>query len=85
MSRCCIEAEKMINYWDVYHLIKKYTSKMDTAEAVACAAVGTALELDIDLIIVMTETGKIARYISKYRPRQVILACSISMSVIRQL
>jgi pyruvate kinase len=69
MSRCCIEAEKMINYWDTYHLIKNHTKHMDTAEAVASAAVGTALELDIDLIIVMTETGKIARYISKYRPR----------------
>ena len=33
----------------------------------------------------MTETGKIARHIAKYRPRQKVLACSMSLSVIRQL
>lgn len=33
-------------------------------------------ENDIDIIICITENGKIARYLSKQRTRQPILACS---------
>lgn len=33
----------------------------------------------------MTENGKIARYLSKQRPKQPILACSTSGQIVRQL
>ena len=45
----------------------------------------TVLDLNIDLIIVLTDTGKIARHVAKYRPPVTILACSISLPVVRQL
>jgi pyruvate kinase len=35
-----------------------------------------ALENNVDLFIVLTSTGKIARYLAKQRPEQNILACS---------
>ncbi len=33
----------------------------------------------------LTDTGKIARLVAKYRPQVPILACSISMPIVRQL
>jgi len=41
---------------------------ISTAESTAASACSAALNLDIDLIIVLTETGRIARYVAKYRP-----------------
>ena len=58
---------------------------VSTAEALAASAVSTTLDLDIDLIIVLTDTGHMARLVSKYRPCVPILACSVSLAVIRQL
>ena len=58
---------------------------VSTSEALAASAVSTVLDLNIDLIIVLTDTGALARLVSKYRPSVPILACSVSASVIRQL
>lgn len=86
MARICVEAEKTIDYRRLYGDLRKYTpSPVPTAEAVASAAVGCVNDLDIDLIIVLTDSGKQARLVAKYRPRVPILACSVSNPVIRQL
>ena len=61
MSKICVEAEKMIDYKRIYNDLKLYSpGPLPTAEAVASAAVSTVLDLNIDLIIVLTDTGKIA-------------------------
>jgi pyruvate kinase len=84
MAKICVEAEKMLDYRRLYNDMKLYsTGSLPTAEAVSSAAVATVLDLNIDLIIVLTDTGKIARYVAKYRPNVPILACSISMPVVR--
>jgi pyruvate kinase len=41
--------------------------------------------LNIDLIIVLTDTGWIARYVAKYKPKIPILACSISLPIVKQM
>ena len=87
MSKICVEAEKTINYKRVFNDIKMYTpTPVGTAEAVAaavCAAV--ADQKDITLIVVLTESGKLAKLVSKYRPEVNILACSINASAVRQM
>mmetsp|Transcript_30847 Transcript_30847/g.22931 ORF Transcript_30847/g.22931 Transcript_30847/m.22931 type:complete len:149 (+) Transcript_30847:926-1372(+) len=86
MSKICVEAEKMLDYKRVFSDLKMSTLvPVPTAEAVAAAACQTVLDLNIDLVIVLTDTGKIARYVAKYKPPVPILACSISMPVVRQL
>jgi len=86
MAKICVEAEKMLDYKRIYSDLKMYTPvPLCTAEAVSSAAVSTILDLNIDLVIVLTDTGKVARYVAKYRPPVPILACSISMNVVRQL
>jgi pyruvate kinase len=56
-----------------------------TAETVASTAVNTVLDLPVDLIVIVTETGRFARLIAKYRPPVAILALSKSSEVIRSL
>lgn len=86
MAKICVEAEKMIDYRRQYNDIRLFSpGPLPTAEAISSAAVATVLDLNIDLIIVLTDTGKIARYVAKYRPPVPILACSISLPVVKQL
>merc|ERR1712241_1538792 len=86
MSKCAAEAERCTDYKRAFNDIKMFTpAPVSTAEALAASAVNTALDLDIDLIIVLTDTGHMARLVSKYRPSIPILACSVSLAVIRQL
>ena len=69
MAKCCIEAEQCINYQRLYQDIKRLTPKpVSTAEAVAAACCSAVLDLGIGLIIVLTDSGKLARLVSKYRP-----------------
>ena len=69
MSKICVEAEKMLDYRRIYNDIKFYSpSELSTAESIAAATVSTVLDLNIDLIIVLTDTGRIARFVAKYRP-----------------
>lgn len=84
MAKICVEAEKMLDYKRIYNDLKLYSpAPLATAESLASAAVSTVLDLNIDLIIVLTDTGKIAKYVAKYRPPVPILACSVSMPVVR--
>jgi pyruvate kinase len=86
MAKCCAEAERCIDNKQNYNDIKLFTTApLCAAEAIASAAVATVLDLKLDLIIVLTDTGSIARLVSKYRPPVPILACSVISSVIRNL
>jgi pyruvate kinase len=86
MAKCCVEAEACIQYRRIFGDIKTMTPlPIQTAEAVAAACVSATLDLPIGLIIILTDSGKLARLVSKYRPKVKILACSINASVVRQL
>jgi pyruvate kinase len=43
------------------------------------------LDLKLPLIVVLTDSGKLARLVAKYRPEVKILACSINGTVVRQM
>jgi len=87
MAKIAVEAEKTTNYRRLYNDIKLYTpAPVGTAEAVASAVCSAVLDQkDISLIIALTDTGKLARLISKYRPEVNILACCVNGHVVRQL
>jgi pyruvate kinase len=77
LAKICVEAEKMTDYKRIYNEFRLFTpTPLVPAEAMSSAACATVLDLNIDLIIVITDTGKIARYVAKYRPPVPILACS---------
>ncbi len=86
MAKVTSEAEKMLNYRYLFDEIKTNTPKpLKTAESVVASAASAALNLDIDLIICLTDTGRIARLVAKYRPAQTIMACSISLPIMKQM
>ena len=78
LVKICSEAERCIDYKQTFNDIRLYTTApLGTAEAIASSSVFTVLDLNIDLIICVTDTGCIARLVSKYRPPVPILACSV--------
>lgn len=40
-------------------------------------------ESDVDIIVCVTETGKIATYLAKQRTKQPIIACSTNSQTVR--
>ena len=86
MAKICAEAERCINYKRSFDTTILYTPHpVSIAEAVAQSAVRSVQALNIDLIVVITDTGHICRLISKYRPPVPIFACCCSNQVIRNL
>ncbi len=61
LAKISTEAEKSINYKSLYdHMKSNSTTPTLTSESVASSAASAALTLGIDLIIVLTDTGRIA-------------------------
>jgi len=86
MSKCAIEAEQTLNYQRIYEDIRSLTPKgLSIAEGVASSAVSAANDLNLNLIIVLTDTGSLARLVAKYRPAVKILAASVNGQVVRQM
>lgn len=86
LAKICTEAERCIDYKQAFNDVRLYTTApLGTAEAIASSAVATVLDLNIDLVICVTDTGSIARLVSKYRAPVPILACSVVNSVVRCL
>lgn len=86
LSKCCAEAEKTIDYKKIFSDLKLYSpAPYGTAEAVAAAAVASVIDLKLDLIIVVTETGRMGRLVSKYKPEVPILVASENDYVVRQM
>lgn len=78
LAKTVCEAEKTINYKKVYDDINLYTagpvSNAETIAQNACAALFDYRQ--IVLIICITDSGKIARLIAKYKPEVKILVGS---------
>lgn len=86
LAKICVEGERTLDHRRLYNDMKMYTpTPMITAETVAASSVNTVLDLPVDLIVVLTETGRFARLVAKYRPPVPILALSQSKQVVKQL
>lgn len=86
LAKCTVEAEKTVDHKKCFHDLKLYSpAPYGTAESVACAAVAAVIDLKVDLIVVLTETGKLARLVSKYRPEVAVVCCSSSDYVVRHM
>lgn len=86
LAKCTVEAEKTIDWRKTFNDLKLYSpAPYGTAESVACAAVASVLDLKVDLIVVLTETGKLARLVAKYKPEVCIVCCSPNESIVQQM
>ena len=57
----------------------------DMTNAISHATCMTAIDLNAKAILTVSVTGRTARMISKYRPESMIIGCTISEKVRRQL
>merc|ERR1711874_240662 len=74
-SRCCLEAEKAVDYQTLFKAIHTGCKGTRTVpEAVCASAVEASLDVNANLMICLTESGDTARHLSKYRPQALILA-----------
>ena len=44
-----------------------------------------ALDNNVDLLVCLTKTGRVARYLVRQKPEQIVLACSELSHVVRQV
>ena len=88
LAKSIAEGENIYDYEQVYNDMRQdsmhSTKALSTVDLLASTACSIALDNNVDLFICLTETGKIARFIAKYRPFQSILACSTSTAVVKQ-
>lgn len=84
MVKICISTENDINY---AKRMKKRPLMVepDITSAIAHATCTTATELDAAAIITVSNSGRTARMVSKYRPVVPIIGCSVNPYVCRQL
>lgn len=86
MSKICVEAEKTLNYKLIYNNIKQFQAGDPASdESVASAVVEAVVQQsEIQLILVLSESGHIARLISKYRPEVKVICASSNPQTINQ-
>lgn len=88
MARTCCEAENSRNYNSLYSAVRssvmaKYGS-VPPEESLASSAVKTAIDVNARLILVLSESGMTAGYVSKFRPGRAIVCLTPSDAVARQ-
>ena len=76
--------EEQIDYVTQFKVFAKDTDK-DITSAISHATVTTAHDLGAKAIITVTKSGSTARMISKHRPQAMIVGCTTSETVCRQM
>ncbi len=84
MVKIAIRTEQDINYTARFKM-RETMSNPDITNAISHATCTTAIDLNAAAIITVTESGKTARMISKYRPPCNIIGGSMHQKVCRQL
>ena len=57
----------------------------NSIDVLASTATQIALDNNVDLLVCLTKTGRVARYLVRQKPEQVVLACSELSHVVRQV
>ena len=86
IGRCCAEAERTTDYKGVLTDMKNMTPKsLISDDGLAASSISAVLNMDLELIIVVSLTGDLPRLLSKYRPSVTILTFSPDEITLRQL
>eukprot|EP00347_Sterkiella_histriomuscorum_P014148 403361980 len=88
LAKCIAEGENIYDYDQVYNDIRQdsvnNSKNLTSVDLLATTACTIAIESNVEIFVCLTETGRIARYVAKYRPFQKVLACSTSSAVVKQ-
>lgn len=88
LAKAISEAEQVFDHEQAYQDARNASSDQGKAASstdILCStATQIALENNVDLMVCLTQTGRIARFLVRQKPEQVILACSQFSNVVRQ-
>lgn len=88
MAKTCCEAESSRNYNFLYQSIRNSilnkVGSLSVGESMSSSAVKTALDIKAPLIVVLSETGRMANYVSKFRPGVTVLMMTPQETAARQ-
>jgi pyruvate kinase len=80
LAKSIAEAENVYDheqaYQDLRNIAKEQGPSGNVIDMLCSTATQIALDNNVDLFVVLAQTGKIARMLAKQRPLQTILACS---------
>lgn len=74
MSKIALQAEEDAFDMDIYKGVQYVNDMDDTTNAICDAACTTARDVNASAIIAITKSGYTARRVSKFRPREIIIA-----------
>lgn len=84
MSRIAEHMEQNIDYNTIFKKTDR-NENPDITNAIAHATCTTAMDLNASAIITVSNSGRTARMVSKYRPACPIIGCSVNEDVCRKL
>lgn len=85
MKKICREAESSLNYRALYMQNREGVQPpISNSESIASSTVKTAWDINARAIVALTESGKTAQLISKYRPNVPVLTVTPSDQAARQ-
>lgn len=89
LAKGIAEAENVYDYEQAYTNIREgikhegvNAASIDILTTTACK-ICFEKDSDVDMLVCLTENGKIARHLGKQRPKQPILACSTNGQIVR--
>jgi len=85
MAKIAAQAERDAFEMDVYSGIKHDTEAADMANAICDAACTTARDVNAKAIIAVSKSGHTARRVSKFRPKEAIVASTPELKTFHQL
>ncbi|CDW77623.1 pyruvate kinase [Stylonychia lemnae] len=85
MNEVCMNAERHFSYRDFFiEMLTKAEKPMQTVEAVANSCVKSAFNLQSNVIICVTDIGRVSRMISKYKPYSQVIVLSTNKRLANQ-
>jgi pyruvate kinase len=90
LAKAIVEAENVYDHEQAFQemrtISKEQGAQSSTIDMLCTTATQISLEdNNVEMFVVLTQTGKTARVLAKQRPLQMILACSTSPQVVRQV
>ena len=85
MAKICCEAEATLNFKNIYCDMKLYSKPpLSTAESIVSSVIDAGMASpEIACVVIVSETGKLARLMAKYRPNLNVLGCACNDQVVR--
>ena len=84
MSKIVFEAERLINFDKLHKTMIAKIRPTEPHQIIACEATQTAMDIGAKVMICFSESGKMARRLSAYKPSCRIIVASDNYNVVKQ-